>query len=132
MRRLQVYREGSFQVGVEEGSRRQALGGVSGAVHQTLPVGIDGRVDRGCGNVCRLAAAQGVFLAQGEAGPVQPPVVGAGIRPAGELKQVGSLRERLSQAFAIPAEKLAPLHSVEHHLAHIASAFFCSPYVPHG
>jgi carbamoyltransferase len=44
------------------------------------------------------------------------------------LKQVGSLHERLSQAFAVPPDKLAPLHAVEHHLAHIASAFFCSPY----
>ena len=44
------------------------------------------------------------------------------------LKQVGSLQERISQAFGVPVDKLAPLHAVEHHLAHIASAFFCSPY----
>src|SRR5205814_3752183 len=44
------------------------------------------------------------------------------------LKQLGSLQDRISQAFAVPARKLAPLHPVEHHLAHVASAFFCSPY----
>jgi carbamoyltransferase len=44
------------------------------------------------------------------------------------LKQVGSLQERLSRVFGVPADKLATVYPVEHHLAHIASAFFCSPY----
>ncbi len=44
------------------------------------------------------------------------------------LKQVGALDERVAKAFDLPADKLPPLYAVEHHLAHIASAFFCSPY----
>ncbi len=42
------------------------------------------------------------------------------------LRQVGALGERLRSAFALrEAPVVVP---VEHHLAHIASAFFCSPF----
>jgi carbamoyltransferase len=42
------------------------------------------------------------------------------------LGQVASLGERA--AGALGGAPLPPIHSVEHHLAHIASAFYCSPY----
>jgi carbamoyltransferase len=41
------------------------------------------------------------------------------------LAAVASLEGRLAGAFGEP---MPPLHSVEHHLAHLASAFFCSPF----
>jgi carbamoyltransferase len=41
------------------------------------------------------------------------------------LRQVASLEDRIAQTFGRPAPKL---HAVEHHLAHAASAFFCSPF----
>ncbi len=44
---------------------------------------------------------------------------------ARNLRQVASLEERIAEAFGGPAPKL---HPVEHHLAHVASAFFCSPF----
>jgi carbamoyltransferase len=49
------------------------------------------------------------------------------------LAQVGALEQRLTAAFGgrPAAGDAAPsprLHAVEHHLAHIASAFFCSPF----
>lgn len=44
---------------------------------------------------------------------------------ARNLRQVASLEERIAGAFGAPAPKL---HPVEHHLAHVASAFFCSPF----
>jgi len=44
---------------------------------------------------------------------------------ARNLRQVASLEERIAAAFGGPAP---PLHAVEHHLAHVASAFFCSPF----
>jgi carbamoyltransferase len=41
------------------------------------------------------------------------------------LGQVASLEERIAGAFDA---RTPPLHPVEHHLAHVASAFFCSPF----
>jgi carbamoyltransferase len=41
------------------------------------------------------------------------------------LRQVASLEERVATALSAPAPRL---HPVEHHLAHVASAFFCSPF----
>jgi carbamoyltransferase len=45
---------------------------------------------------------------------------------ARNLRQVASLGARLGRAFATSAPPR--VHPVEHHLAHIASAFFCSPF----
>ena len=45
---------------------------------------------------------------------------------ARNLAQVGTLESRIARAFGV--EKAPRLHPVEHHLAHIASAFFCSPF----
>jgi carbamoyltransferase len=44
---------------------------------------------------------------------------------ARNLRQVASLEERIAAAFGGPAPRLYP---VEHHLAHVASAFYCSPF----
>ncbi|HEY4564451.1 MAG TPA: carbamoyltransferase N-terminal domain-containing protein, partial [Thermoanaerobaculia bacterium] len=44
---------------------------------------------------------------------------------ARNLRQVASLEERIAAALGGPA---LPLHAVEHHLAHVASAFYCSPF----
>jgi carbamoyltransferase len=44
---------------------------------------------------------------------------------ARNLRQVASLGERLAASFDAPAPAV---HPVEHHLAHLASAFFCSPF----
>jgi carbamoyltransferase len=44
---------------------------------------------------------------------------------ARNLRQVASLEERIATAFGCAAPRL---HAVEHHLAHVASAFFCSPF----
>ncbi len=40
------------------------------------------------------------------------------------LAQIGGLEERIAAAFG----RSPRLHPVEHHLAHVASAFFCSPF----
>ncbi len=40
------------------------------------------------------------------------------------LAQIGGLEERVAAAFG----RSPRLHPVEHHLAHVASAFFCSPF----
>jgi carbamoyltransferase len=41
------------------------------------------------------------------------------------LAQVGTIADRLARTFGSPAP---PLHTVEHHVAHLASSFFCSPW----
>jgi carbamoyltransferase len=54
-----------------------------------------------------------------------PRSLGRALGRARNLRQVASLKERLAATFggAVPR-----LHTVEHHLAHVASAFFCSPF----
>jgi carbamoyltransferase len=48
---------------------------------------------------------------------------------ARNLRQVAGLSERLALAFpSVAGEPSPPLHAVEHHLAHVASAFYCSPF----
>jgi len=42
------------------------------------------------------------------------------------LAAVATLEQRLGEVFG--DENLPPIHAVEHHLAHVASAFFCSPF----
>ena len=44
---------------------------------------------------------------------------------ARNLTQIASLDERIAALFGRPAPRI---HAVEHHLAHLASAFFCSPF----
>ncbi len=44
---------------------------------------------------------------------------------AKNLTQIASLDERVAKTFGTAAP---PLRAVEHHLAHVASAFFCSPF----
>jgi carbamoyltransferase len=44
---------------------------------------------------------------------------------ARNLRQVASLEDRIAGTFGRP---VPPLHPVEHHVAHVASAFFCSPF----
>lgn len=44
---------------------------------------------------------------------------------AKNLRQVASLEDRLATAFG---GRVPRLHAVEHHLAHVASAFYCSPF----
>jgi carbamoyltransferase len=45
---------------------------------------------------------------------------------AQNLAQIASLEERVAGAFG--GVKVPRVHPVEHHLAHLASAFFCSPF----
>jgi carbamoyltransferase len=44
------------------------------------------------------------------------------------LKKVHEVREPLAAALGMPAAKLPRIHFVEHHPAHLASAFFVSPF----
>jgi carbamoyltransferase len=54
-----------------------------------------------------------------------PRSLGRALGRARNLRQVASLEERVATALGGPAPRL---HAVEHHLAHVASAFYCSPF----
>lgn len=54
-----------------------------------------------------------------------PRSLGRALGRARNLGQVASLEERIAAAFGGPAPRV---HAVEHHLAHVSSAFFCSPF----
>ncbi len=45
------------------------------------------------------------------------------------MRHFAGIHEDLASAFEIPAEKIrAQFHRIEHHTAHLASAFFVSPF----
>ena len=46
----------------------------------------------------------------------------------GNLRKVRDFRTPLAEALSLTVEKLPKLHYVEHHPAHLASAFFVSPF----
>src|SRR4030095_4237783 len=46
----------------------------------------------------------------------------------GNLRKVRDLKSPLAAALSVPIEKLPKIHYIEHHPAHLASAFFVSPF----
>jgi carbamoyltransferase len=54
-----------------------------------------------------------------------PRSLGRALSRARNLAQVATVDERLARAFSSAPP---PLHTVEHHVAHLASSFFCSPW----
>jgi len=47
---------------------------------------------------------------------------------ARNLAQIASLEDRIAAAFGGAGARIPPLHPVEHHVAHLSSAFLCSPF----
>jgi carbamoyltransferase len=47
---------------------------------------------------------------------------------ARNARRVGDVPGELAYTFALPRHRLPPIHGVEHHPAHLASAFFVSPF----
>lgn len=50
------------------------------------------------------------------------------LRRLANLKEVGSLGARLTAEFGLLPDSAPRVHAVEHHLAHVASAYFASPF----
>jgi carbamoyltransferase len=44
------------------------------------------------------------------------------------LRSVEGISERIAAEWSLPASSVPTVHAVEHHLAHVASAFHCSPF----
>jgi len=57
-----------------------------------------------------------------------PRSLGRALSRARNLRQVASLEDRLAEAFPVNGSGPPPVYPVEHHLAHLASAFYCSPF----
>jgi carbamoyltransferase len=57
-------------------------------------------------------------------GAAPPSMLGSRLHNAGKVR---SVQEQVAEALGV-RQIAAPLHNVEHHRAHLASAFFCSPF----
>ncbi|HYX23245.1 MAG TPA: carbamoyltransferase C-terminal domain-containing protein [Thermoanaerobaculia bacterium] len=118
--------DGRFVAGVEE-ERFRRIKHWAGFPEQALRFCI-GEMGGTLGEVDALAVARQpraylgrkAFLALSH-----PRSLGRALGRARNLRQVASLEERMAAAFGGPVPRL---HPVEHHLAHVASAFFCSPF----
>lgn len=119
--------DGAFVVGVEEERFRRIkhwAGFPELAIRHCLGEINDGRLE-GLAAVAvsrqpRAYLAQKVLLALRH-----PRSLARAAGRARNLAAVASLEERLSASFGTPSP---PVHAVEHHLAHLASAFYCSPF----
>ncbi|HEX4961534.1 MAG TPA: carbamoyltransferase N-terminal domain-containing protein, partial [Thermoanaerobaculia bacterium] len=118
--------DGRFVAGVEE-ERFRRIKHWAGFPEQALRFCL-GELGGGLGEVDALAVSRQpraylvrkAFLALSH-----PRSLGRALGRARNLRQVASLEERIAGAFGSPVPRL---HPVEHHLAHVASAFFCSPF----
>ena len=45
-----------------------------------------------------------------------------------KMRSQGAVSGELASAFGLPPDRLAPIHRVEHHISHLGSAYFVSPF----
>ena len=123
---------GKLVAGVEEERFRRVKhwAGFPAARDAALP-GRGGRrlARRASGRWRSRARAAGVPLAQGGAGARRIPGASGGLLArVRNLTPVGALEERIAKARCGAHDGSADLFPVEHHVAHLASAFYCSPF----
>ncbi|HKV06523.1 MAG TPA: carbamoyltransferase C-terminal domain-containing protein [Thermoanaerobaculia bacterium] len=118
--------DGRFVAGVEE-ERFRRIKHWAGFPEQALRFCLD-EAGGDLGAVSALAVARqprAYLLRKAALALTHPKSLRRALGRAKNLRQVASLEERIAAAFGGTAP---PLHAVEHHLAHVASAFFCSPF----
>jgi carbamoyltransferase len=119
---------GRFVAGVEEERFRRVkhwAGFPERALRWCLDETAGGRLEE----VTALAIARqprAYLLRKAALALTHPRSLGRALGRARNLAQIASLQTRIDACF--PGETPPPLHAVEHHLAHVASAFFCSPF----
>ncbi len=119
--------DGRFVAGVEE-ERFRRIKHWAGFPEQAIGYCLEEMGGDGIGSLTALAVARQprAHLARKALLALSHPrSLGRALGRARNLRQVASLEERLAATFKGPVPRL---HAVEHHLAHVASAFFCSPY----
>jgi len=119
--------DGRFVAGVEE-ERFRRIKHWAGFPEQALRFCLEEMTGGGLAAVTALAVARQprAYLARKALLALSHPrSLRRALGRARNLRQVASLAERIAAAFGGPAPAL---HPVEHHLAHVASAFYCSPF----
>jgi carbamoyltransferase len=119
--------DGRFVAGVEE-ERFRRVKHWAGFPEQAIRFCVEEINGGDFGGVTALAVARQprAYLARKAALALSHPrSLRRALGRARNLRQVASLEERIAATFGGPAPRL---HPVEHHLAHVASAFFCSPF----
>lgn len=118
--------DGRFVAGVEE-ERFRRIKHWAGFPEQALRFCLD-ELGGDLGAVTALAVAReprAYLLRKAALALSHPRSLGRALGRAKNLRQVASLEERVAQVFGTAAPRLFP---VEHHLAHVASAYYCSPF----
>jgi carbamoyltransferase len=118
--------DGRFVAGVEE-ERFRRIKHWAGFPEQALRFCLD-ELGGDLGAVTALAVARqprAYLLQKAALALSHPRSLGRALGRAKNLRQVASLEERVAQVFGAAAPRLFP---VEHHLAHVASAYYCSPF----
>ena len=118
--------DGRFVAGAEE-ERFRRIKHWAGFPEQALRFCL-GEMGGVLGEVGALAVArqpQAYFWRKAALALGHPRSLRRALSRARNLGQVASLEERIAATFGGPVQRV---HAVEHHLAHVASAFFCSPF----
>jgi carbamoyltransferase len=119
--------DGRFVAGVEE-ERFRRIKHWAGFPEQAIRFCLEELNGGDLGGVTALAVARQprAYLARKAAlALTHPRSLLRALGRARNLRQVASLEERIATKFGGPVPRL---HPVEHHLAHVASAFYCSPF----
>lgn len=119
--------DGRFVAGVEE-ERFRRVKHWAGFPEQAIRFCLEEMTGGDLGGITSLAVARQprAYLARKAALVLRHPrSLRRALGRARNLRQVASLETRIAEAFGGPPPRL---HPVEHHLAHVASAFFCSPF----
>jgi carbamoyltransferase len=119
--------DGRFVAGVEE-ERFRRIKHWAGFPEQAIRFCLEEMTGGGLAGVTALAVARQprAYLARKALLALSHPrSLRRALGRARNLRQVASLEERIAGAFGGPVPRL---HAVEHHLAHVASAFYCSPF----
>ncbi len=119
--------DGRFVAGVEE-ERFRRIKHWAGFPEQAIRFCLEELNGGDLGGVTALAVARQprAYLARKAAlALTHPRSLRRALGRARNLRQVASLEERIATKFGGPVPRL---HPVEHHLAHVASAFYCSPF----
>jgi carbamoyltransferase len=119
--------DGRFVAGVEE-ERFRRIKHWAGFPEAAIRFCLEEMNDGGLEGVTALAVARqprAYLLRKAALALSHPRSLGRALGRARNLRQVASLESRIAAAVGAP---VPPFHPVEHHLAHVASAFFCSPF----
>ncbi|HEY7215493.1 MAG TPA: carbamoyltransferase C-terminal domain-containing protein, partial [Thermoanaerobaculia bacterium] len=119
--------DGRFVAGVEE-ERFRRIKHWAGFPERAIRFCVEEMNGGDLGGVTALAVARqprAYLMRKAALALTHPRSLRRALGRARNLRQVASLEERIAATFGGPVPRL---HPVEHHVAHVASAFYCSPF----